>query len=149
MKARQRYSFKRYYLIIYYSWSVMVRFTAIQTDGFKSNDLPSTKIVIWPNKITFFCCCFPCDSVYFFLCTPPNANLKISRFGYCPTLFPCRVWGKPPDCSVFRGGRQSRAAQVTSYHGAATGPLQGATHSGFSLQVSTDSAYPSSLKNTL
>lgn len=29
----------------------MVRFTAIQTDGFKSNDLPSTKIVIWPNKI--------------------------------------------------------------------------------------------------
>lgn len=147
MKARQRYSFERYYLIIYYSWSVMVRFTAIQTDGFKSNNLPSTKIAFWTNKKTpSSAASLVIQSIFSF--TPLLRQVQDARFGYCPSLFPSRVWGKPRDCSVVRAGRQrSSTGHPLPGHCHQT-PARG-RHSGFSLQVSIDSAFPSFIKTTL
>lgn len=149
MKARQRYSFEHYYLIIYYSWSVMVRFTAIQTDGFKSNNLPSTKIAYWTNKKT------PSSAAYLviqsiFSFTPLLRQLQDARFGYCPTLSQQSLRkARKALQSELAGGRG--AVQVTPYQGTATRPLWGTRHSGFSLQVRqcTDSAFPSFIKTTL
>lgn len=65
----------------------MVRFTAIQTDGFKSNNLPSTKIAFWTNKKTpSSAASLVIQSIFSF--TSLLRQVQDARFGYCPSLFP-------------------------------------------------------------
>lgn len=126
----------------------MVRFTAVQTDGFKSNDLPSTKIAIWPNKKNSAAAAsLVSQSIFSFIHL--LKQLQDARFGYCPILFLSTVCEESHETSLrlqLADREQHRSPPTTAL---ATRPLRGATHRGFFLQVSTDSAFPSFIKTTL